>query len=234
MNDAPIQSRDGQPKHRLYGRAAGKSLSKRQQALIDDFLPTLAIPETSPGALQPISLFQAKREAWLEIGFGGGEHLAGQAARNPDTGIIGVEPFIDGVAKLLTSLEEGGLTNVLVRRGDARDLVAQFADASLDRVFILFPDPWPKTRHRKRRLVQPEFVAVLARVMKPRAKLRFATDWADYADRALWAVQQDGRFSWTADRADDWRAPPADHVTTRYQEKRLGDCAPVFLDFVRS
>lgn len=231
MNDAS----SSQPRHRLYGRAAGKPLSKRQQALIDDFLPTLAIPETAPGVLAPVSLFKpATREAWLEIGFGGGEHLAGQAARHPDIGIIGVEPFIDGVAKLLTALEEGGTTNVLVRRGDARDLVAQFADASLDRVFILFPDPWPKTRHRKRRLVQPDFVKELARVMKPRAKLRFATDWADYADRALWAVMQDGRFSWTADRADDWRTPPADHVTTRYQEKRLGDCAPVFLDFVRN
>ena len=231
MNDAP----SSQPRHRLYGRAAGKPLSKRQQGLVDDFLPKLAIPETAPGALAPISLFKpATREAWLEIGFGGGEHLAGQAARHPDIGIIGVEPFIDGVAKLLTALEENGTSNVLVRRGDARDLVAQFADASLDRVFILFPDPWPKTRHRKRRLVQPDFVAELARVMKPGAKLRFATDWADYANRALEAVMREGRFAWQADRADDWRKPPADHVTTRYQEKRLGDCAPVFLDFVRN
>lgn len=231
MNDAP----SSQPRHRLYGRAAGKPLSKRQQALIDDFLPTLAIPESAPGALAPISLFKpTTREAWLEIGFGGGEHLAGQAAKNPDVGIIGVEPFIDGVAKLLTALEECETTNVLVRRGDARDLVAQFADSSLDRVFILFPDPWPKTRHRKRRLVQPDFVVELARVMKPGAKLRFATDWADYANRALEAVIRDGRFTWQANRADDWRGPPADHVTTRYQEKRLGDCAPVFLDFVRN
>lgn len=224
-----------QPRHRLYGRAAGKPLSKRQQGLVDDFLPTLAIPETAPGVLAPISLFKpATREAWFEIGFGGGEHLAGQAARHPDTGIIGVEPFIDGVAKLLTAIDEQKLPNVKLRRGDARDLVAQFADASLDRVFILFPDPWPKTRHRKRRLVQPDFVAELARVMKPGAKLRFATDWADYANRALEAVLRDGHFTWQAERADDWRKPPADHVTTRYQEKRLGDCEPVFLDFVRN
>ncbi len=223
-----------QPRHRLYGRAAGKPLSKRQQGLIDDFLPTLAIPESAPRTLAPISLFKpAMREAWLEIGFGGGEHLAGQAARHPDIGIIGVEPFIDGVAKLLTALEAGGTTNVLVRRGDARDLVAQFAGASLDRVFILFPDPWPKTRHRKRRLIQPDFVAELARVMKPGARLRFATDWADYANRALETVIRDGHFTWQANRADDWRKPPTDHVTTRYQEKRLGDCEPVFLDFVR-
>jgi tRNA (guanine-N7-)-methyltransferase len=232
MSDADPQTH---PRHRLYGRAAGKPLSKRQQALVDDFLPTLAIPEANAGALHPVMLFGARaREAWLEIGFGGGEHLAGQAARYPDVGIVGVEPFIDGVAKLLTAVEEGGLTNVKLRRGDARDLVATFADASIDRAFILFPDPWPKTRHRKRRLVQPDFVVELARVLKPGAKLRFATDWADYANRALADISRDGRFTWQADKASDWRVPPADHVTTRYQEKRLGDCEPVFLDFVRS
>jgi len=220
-------------KHRLYGRAAGKPLSKRQQALIDDVLPEIGVPATAPGALQPASLFGGKREVWLEIGFGGGEHLAGQAARHADTGFIGAEPFIDGVAKLLTALEEQKLSNVRVRRGDARDLVAQFADQSIDRAFILFPDPWPKTRHRKRRLVQPDFLVELARILKPGARLRFATDWADYANRALADVTRSGLFGWTAERADDWRVAPADHVTTRYQEKRLGDCAPVFLDFVR-
>ncbi len=221
-------------KHRLYGRAAGKPLSKRQQALIDDVLPTLGVPATKPGQLQPASLFEAKREVWLEIGFGGGEHLAGQAKLHADIGFIGAEPFVDGVAKLLTALEEQELSNVRLRRGDARDLVGQFADRSIDRAFILFPDPWPKTRHRKRRLVQPDFVVELARVLKPGARLRFATDWADYANRALADVVASGLFAWTAARADDWRVAPADHVTTRYQEKRLGDCAPVFLDFVRS
>lgn len=222
------------PRHRLYGRAAGKPLSKRQQGLVDDLLPRLAIPETAPGALSPLSLFPAAREAWLEIGFGGGEHLAGQAARHPEAGLIGAEPFLDGVAKLLAAIDEQGLENVRLRRGDARDLVAQFSDGSIDRAFILFPDPWPKTRHRKRRLIQPAFVSELARILKPGARLRFATDWADYANRALADLLRDGRFRWTASRADDWRNPPADHVPTRYQEKRLGDCEPVFLDFVRA
>ncbi len=220
-------------KHRLYGRAAGKPLSKRQQALIDDVLPTLGVPATEPGQLQPGSLFSSSREVWLEIGFGGGEHLAGQAQLHADIGFIGAEPFVDGVAKLLTALEEQQVSNVRLRRGDARDLVAQFADRSIDRAFILFPDPWPKTRHRKRRLVQPKFIVELARVLKPGARLRFATDWADYANRALADLVASGLFEWTAGRADDWRVAPADHVTTRYQEKRLGDCAPVFLDFVR-
>ena len=222
------------PRHRLYGRAAGKPLSARQQGLVDDLLPRIAIPEAGKGELFPAVLFSAPtRGVWLEIGFGGGEHLAGQAARHRDTAFIGAEPFVDGVAKLLTAIDEQGLSNIRLRRGDARDLVATFADASIDRAFILFPDPWPKTRHRKRRLIQPAFVAELARILKPGAPLRFATDWSDYASRALADILADGRFTWTADRADDWRKPPADHVTTRYQEKRLGDCEPVFLDFVR-
>ena len=221
---------DEHPKHRLYGRAAGKPLSKTQTGRIDTLLPQLAIPE---GPLQPLSLFPNAREAWLEIGFGGGEHLAGQAAAHPHVGIIGAEPFLEGVAKLLSEIEQRKLANVRVRRGDARDLVGQIASASIERVFILFPDPWPKTRHRKRRLIQPDFVAELARSMKPGAKLRFATDWADYASRALADINRDTSFNWTAERANDWRKPPADHVTTRYQEKRLGDCEPVFLDFVR-
>lgn len=223
-----------QARHRLYGRAAGKPLSKRQQGLVDDLLPRLAIPETAPGQLFPATLFgAATRGVWLEIGFGGGEHLAGQAARNRDTAFIGAEPFIDGVAKLLTAIDEQGLSQIRVRRGDARDLVATLSDASIDRAFILFPDPWPKTRHRKRRLVQPAFVAELARVLKSGASLRFATDWSDYASRALADISAHPAFSWSAERADDWRRPPLDHVPTRYQQKRLGDCEPVFLDFLR-
>jgi tRNA (guanine-N7-)-methyltransferase len=224
---------DEHPRHRLYGRAAGKPLSKTQTGRVEVLLPTLAVPEGGVGELQPLSLFPGAARVWLEIGFGGGEHLAGQASAHADAGIIGVEPFLEGVAKLLSEVESRALSNVRIRRGDARDLVAQLADASIDRAFILFPDPWPKTRHRKRRLLQGEFIVELARVMKPGAGLRFATDWADYADRALADVVRSGLFSWTAARADDWRKPPADHVTTRYQEKRLGDCAPVFLDFVR-
>jgi tRNA (guanine-N7-)-methyltransferase len=224
-------SKYGHPRRRLYGRAAGKPLSKAQAGRVETLLPKLAIPE---GPLAPLGLFGGRtREVWLEIGFGGGEHLAGQAAQHPDIGFLGAEPFLEGVAKLLSEIEHEKLGNVLVRRGDARDLVEQLSPQSIDRVFILFPDPWPKTRHRKRRLIQPEFVAELARVMKPGARLRFATDWADYASRALADILHDGHFDWIAERADDWRRPPADHVTTRYQEKRLGDCAPVFLDFRR-
>lgn len=195
-------------------------------------MPGLEIPSAGPGALQPADLFSPpRRGVLLEIGFGGGEHLIGQALRSPDTGFLGVEPFLDGVAKLLDAIDHSGVDNIRLRRGDARDLIGELAPASLSGVYILFPDPWPKSRHHKRRLVQPVFLASLARVLRPGARVRFATDWADYAACALLAFRADRRFRWTAKRADDWRLPPADHVPTRYQQKRLGDCDPVFLDF---
>ncbi len=117
--------------------------------------------------------------------------------------------------------------------GDARDLLAALPDSSLDRVFILFPDPWPKLRHHKRRLIQPPLVAELVRVLKPRGRLRFATDWANYADWTLERLTHTPELAWTAQRADDWRLPPADHAPTRYEAKKLGDIAPVYLEFER-
>jgi tRNA (guanine-N7-)-methyltransferase len=173
------------------------------------------------------------RELWVEIGFGGGEHLAGQAARHPDVLILGAEPFVDGQAKLVSQVVEAHLTNVRIHAGDARELLAALPDAGVARAFILFPDPWPKTRHHKRRLIQPAFLDDLARVLKPGGGLRFATDWKEYADWALERILASNHFDWPARRADDWRVPPADHLTTRYEEKKLGDCAPVFMDFVR-
>jgi hypothetical protein len=123
------------------------------------------------------------------------------------------------------------LKNVRIHEGDARDVVGWLPDASVDRLFIMFPDPWHKARHNKRRLIQPAFVAELARVLKPGAAFRFATDWADYAEWTVERVLADPAFRF-ADEAADRNAAPADHVTTRYEEKKLGDCAPVFLDFV--
>ncbi|MEI9891639.1 MAG: tRNA (guanosine(46)-N7)-methyltransferase TrmB [Caulobacteraceae bacterium] len=151
----------------------------------------------------------------------------------PDVRILGAEPFVNGVASAVRHVEEQGLSNVRIHHGDARDLVLALPDGSVGRVFVLFPDPWPKTRHHKRRIVQPAMLAELARVLKPGGGLRFATDWAEYADWTLERVLASGLFDWPAARADDWRRPPADHVTTRYEEKKLGDCAPVFLDFVK-
>jgi tRNA (guanine-N7-)-methyltransferase len=159
--------------------------------------------------------------------------LAAQAAAKADWGFIGVEPFVNGVASCLRHVEESGVQNVRLHQGDARDVLARLPDASLELVYVLFPDPWPKKRHWKRRLIQAEFVAELARVLKAGGEVRFATDWAHYAAWTLEVFTRERRFSWMAERAADWRAPWPGHVPTRYEQKRLGDCAPVWLRFRR-
>ena len=158
----------------------------------------------------------------------------GQAGRNPDIGYIGCEPFIEGMAKALTGIEADQLQNVRLVMDDVRPVMASLQDQSIARAFILFPDPWPKKRQQKRRLIQPEFLESLHRICRPGARVRFATDVKSYADEALLRFLQHGGFEWHANTADDWRCPPGDHLTTRYESKQLGDCAPVWFDFVRS
>jgi len=218
------------PALRTYGRIKSRPIKPRQAALLDSLLPSIRAPQQP---FDPRALMPAATSVWVEIGFGGGEHMAAQAAAHPDTLILGAEPFQNGVASALRHIDAQQLSNVRIQDGDVRELLARLPDASVARVFILFPDPWPKARHHKRRLIQPDTVAELARVLQPGGRLRFATDWADYADWALARFVADPAFAWTAEAAADWRSPPADHVTTRYEEKRLGDCAPVFLDFER-
>lgn len=210
---------------RSYGRLKSRPIKPRQAALMDSLLPSIA--------LDPGQAIAVQGRTWVEIGFGGGEHLAVQAREHPEVTILGAEPFTNGMASCLRHVEEMGLTNVRLLMGDGRELLAAMPDASVERVFILFPDPWPKARQQKRRLVQPDVVAEVARVLKPGGRLRFATDVKSYADQALERFLADGRLLWLAARAEDWRSPPPDHVTTRYQEKNLGDCAPVFLEFER-
>lgn len=218
------------PAMRTYGRVQSRALKPRQAGLMTTLLPKLALPE---GPLDPHALAPSAREVWLEAGFGAGEHLAAQAARHPDVLFLGAEPFVNGIAACLAHLDDAKLANVRLHHGDVRDVAERLPDASVDRFYVLFPDPWPKTRHKKRRLIQGEFVADAARVMKVGARLRFVTDWADYADWTLERFVASPAFRWTAERADDWRAPWADHVTTRYEAKRLGDCAPIWLEFER-
>jgi tRNA (guanine-N7-)-methyltransferase len=215
---------------RTYGRVKGRALRAARSSLLETLLPRLTPPS---GAFDPRALMPGATEVWLEIGFGGGEHLAGQAEQRPDVLFIGAEPFVNGVASLVRHVDRRKLANVRVQEGDARDLVGRLRLASVDRVFILFPDPWPKTRHHKRRLMQPDVIAALAHIVRPGGRLRFATDWRDYAGWSLARMLAGADWSWTAERAADWRAPPSDHHTTRYEQKALGDTAPIFLDFVR-
>jgi tRNA (guanine-N7-)-methyltransferase len=219
------------PPLRTYGRIKSRSLKPRQARLMDDLLPRLVVP-TDP--FDPRALKPGAAAVWLEAGFGAGEHLATQAAAHPDTLFLGAEPFVNGLGACLAHLDDAKLSNVRLQAGDVRALMALLPSSSIDRFYILFPDPWPKTRHRKRRLIQSDFIADAARVMKPGARLRFATDWADYADWTLARFLAAAEFRWTAERADDWRLPWPDHVTTRYEAKRLGDCAPVWLEFERT
>jgi tRNA (guanine-N7-)-methyltransferase len=216
---------------RLYGRAKGHALKPRQARLVEELLPKLSLPAQIDARSD---LVPDDKLLWLEIGFGGAEHLITQAQNNPQVRLIGIEPYLNGVAKALCGVEDHKLDNVMLKRGDARLVLENMPDATLDRVFILHPDPWPKKRHWKRRLVQAGFVAELARVIKPGGQLRFASDIAHYQAWALAHILDDGHFSWTAQRADDWRIAPADHVQTRYERKANKAGRPcAWLDFVR-
>lgn len=219
----------------VHGRRVGHRLRPNQQRLVDDLLPRLRVPVSAGVAVEPRALFDpARRRVWLEIGFGGGEHLAWQAAANPDVGIIGCEPFVNGVAKLLAEVEQRRLANVRIHDGDARDLLDLLPDACVERVFLLYPDPWPKARHRKRRLITTRTVDRLSRIMADGGELRIASDIPDYIRWSMCHILADGRFHWTARRPDDWRQRPHDWPQTRYERKAL-DAArvPAYLTFMR-
>jgi tRNA (guanine-N7-)-methyltransferase len=231
---------DGAPWRNFYGRRHGKTLRKGQRALIDTRLAELAPPgvgwDENPER-RPIdlaALFPGSRDVWLEIGFGGGEHMIAQAGANPDVGIIGCEPFINGVAMLLAAIERARVTNVSVLAGDARDLMDVLPEGSIGRAFLNYPDPWPKKRHWKRRFVNPEQMDQLARVMRAGAELRVATDIADYVRHTLEVIHRDPRFAWTADGPRDWREPWADWPGTRYEAKAIREGrVPHYLTFRR-
>jgi len=232
MTSAPPPRGPGEPL-RSFGRIKSRAIKPRQAALFDTLLPSVRLPDPAAGPIDPLALMPGATGVWLEIGFGGGEHLAAQAAHHRRALMIGCEPFINGVASALRHIEEGGLTNVRLHADDARAVVEALPDASLDRIMILFPDPWHKARHNKRRLIQPAFAADLARTLKPGGRLRFVTDWKDYAGWALERFLATPGLVWLADEAADWRVAPLDHVVTRYEEKRLGDTDPLFLEFAK-
>lgn len=219
---------------RFYGRRKGKPLKASRLGLIDELLPELRIaPPEAP--LDPRALFTPPvGEVRLEIGFGGGEHLARQALANPGVGFIGAEVFLNGVASLLRHVRDLNLKNVRVFNEDVRYLLPHLPAASLGRVSLLFPDPWPKTRHAKRRFVGPENLDEMARVIRPAGEFRVASDHPVYIDWALLHLTAHPAFAWTARGPEDWRTRPADSTATRYEEKAVKEGRrPVFLNFLR-
>jgi tRNA (guanine-N7-)-methyltransferase len=208
----------------LFGRRQGRKLRPAQRELLETWLPRLRLEIPPPP--EPLDLdhvFAApKGDCWLEIGFGGGEHLVGQAKAHPDVGFLGCEPFEDGVVKLLSAIEGEGLANIKVWAGDARPLLRSLPPTSIGRAFILFPDPWPKKRHHKRRLVSAATLAELARILRPGGELRVATDVGEYAAAMLDAALHNAELRWTARSPQDWRVRPSDWPQTRYEVKATG------------
>jgi tRNA (guanine-N7-)-methyltransferase len=219
---------------RLYGRSKGHALRAGHQRLMAEILPRVAMPDPDAGPIDLAALFPQLEEFELEVGFGGGEHLAWQAARNPKTGFIGAEPFVNGVAKLLHLIDSGKLSNVRVHHGDARPMMEQLPSGRFSRLFVLHPDPWPKKRHYKRRMISPWFFEEAARLLKPGGVLRVASDIPDYVRWTLMHARNARGFEWTAERAEDWRRRPDDWPQTRYEAKAVRQARPpAYLAFRR-
>ena len=220
---------------RSYGRKRGRKPSPRQAQLFETVLPRVAVDLNAPSGRLSGGESEGVNKLWLEIGFGGAEHLIWQATHNRQALLIGCEPFIDGVVKALAAIDENGLGNIRLHADDARPLLRWLPPQSLDRVFILFPDPWPKKKHVKRRLVSKPLLDLLARAMKPGAELRIGTDIGDYARTLLLAFEATPAFRWTATSPQDWRVRPDDWPPTRYEAKAIREGRTrYFLSFVRT
>lgn len=223
-------------RYRVYGRRQRRRLRPRKASLVGDLLPRLTPPtDVPPGTLDPAALFDLPvRETWLEVGFGSGEHLLRQAERNPDTGFLGCEPFVNGTAAFLGRLPEEARGRVRVLMDDARPLLDALAPASIGRAFLLFPDPWPKRRHAKRRFLQPGTLDSFARVLAPGAELRAASDHPVCQRWMLRLLLDHPAFEWTARRPGDFRERPGDWPETRYEARAVrAGARPLFLSFRR-
>jgi len=217
---------------RLYGRRQGHALRAAQAELVERLLPRVSIPTS--GALNAARLFGDDRPLWLEIGFGSGEHMAAQAVANTDIGFIGAEPFLNGVVGALSHVERGDLRNVRLHMGDALDVLERLPDASLQRAFLLHPDPWPKARHAKRRFVNPGPLDVLAAKLAPGAELRIGTDHPIYLRWTLMQMSSRNDFLWQARTPADWQTRPQDWPQTRYEAKARRDGREVwYIRYVR-
>lgn len=222
-----------QQQRAFFGRRKGHKLRPHHAKLIDTLLPQLAVDRSRPAPADLRTLFGVPVDTvQLEIGFGGGEHMITQACQQPRTGFIGVEPFVNGMAKALAAIEAGKLQNIRLHFDDAISLIDWLPARSLARIDLIHPDPWPKRRHWKRRFVQDAMVAQLARILCEHGEFRFVTDIADYASWTLQRLTRSPHFDWTAQCADDWRKPWPGFAPTRYNAKAAReDRASCFLIF---
>ena len=221
----------------FYGRFKGKALSAKQSKTLRDDFTKYSIKniswEENPQR-KPLNLTEifAKKNVWLEIGFGGGEHLIHQAKLNPDIAIIGCEPYINGLAMLLGKLSDQSCNNIRLYDGDVRNIFDVLPQSSIEKVFLLYPDPWPKKKHHRRRFVTQEFLKPLHKSMKAGSKFRIATDIKDYVRQTLQEAPKAG-FKWLAEDASDWRSPWCDWIPTRYELKALKEGrVPYYLTFI--
>jgi tRNA (guanine-N7-)-methyltransferase len=204
----------------FFGRRKGHTLRPHHAALYEQLLPKLALDLSKPAPADLRSLFDTPvDETRLEIGFGGGEHLIAQAQANPRTGFIGIEPFVNGMAKALAAIEQHRLQNIRLSSGDATHMLEWLPAGALARIDLLYPDPWPKRRHWKRRFVQDQSLVRLGRLLGTGGKFHFATDIANYAVWTLVRMLRSPDFAWTAETADDWRRPWPNFSGTRYEAK---------------
>jgi tRNA (guanine-N7-)-methyltransferase len=219
--DASEEDVSPRPHGSFFGRRKGHKLRAHQADLIEHLLPQLALDLGAPCPPPALSeMFDRPLEAIrLEIGFGGGEHLIAEACAFPDTGFIGCEPYVNGMAKILTQIEAHNIGNIRLLADDAAELLAWLPPHSLKRIDLIHPDPWPKRRHWKRRFVQDTTVAAMARALEPEGEFRFVSDIDDYCAWTLAHLSRSPDFAWTAERADDWRQPWADYTMTRYGAK---------------
>jgi tRNA (guanine-N7-)-methyltransferase len=223
------------PRRVLYGRRSGPGLGTAAKARLEGLLPAAAVTLPDDGTLAVPTLFTPPRDrVWLEIGFGAGEHLAWQARAHPEVGMIGVEPYLDGVARLLKAMERDSIANLRLFTDDARLLLDQLPPDSLERIFVLFADPWPKRRHWKRRIINRETAAQMAELLRDGGELRVATDDPGYRRWILASLLAEPRLDWEVRGPDDWRRRPPDWPPTRYEEKAIrAGRKPVFLRFRR-
>ena len=219
--------------YKFYGRRKGKSLRIARQAALDNNLPQISIAvDDKPIDLR--NLFSGSKEQhWLEIGFGNGEVIAAYAARHPDIGFIGAEPFINGQSYLLQAIEQHSIQNIRIFPDDARLLLHRLPDQSFDKIFLLFSDPWPKTSHKKRRFLQPETLDHFARLLKPGGEFRFATDDPGLCDHMFGLTYHHPVFQWTARQQADWQTRPDSQALSKYEEKRKSGFDPVYLSFMK-